>query len=100
MHPQRALGKPVVNLPTALLRRLFSLSYHLRLQPADPGWLELMLNVPIMSSERARRELGWLPAYSSLGALGELLAGLRQGAGGPTLPLAPAGSREARLLQH
>ena len=95
----RALGKPVVNVPTVVLRRLFALAYHLRLQPAEPGWLSLMLNVPIMSSERARRELGWSPAHSSIAALGELLTGLRLGAGGPTLPLAPARSREARL-QH
>ena len=96
----RALGKPVVKVPAVVLRRLFALSYHLRLQPAEPGWLELALNVPIMSTERARRELGWSPAHSSLAALGELLTGLRQGAGGPTLPLAAAGSREAKLLHH
>ncbi len=34
-----------------------------------------------------RRELGWEPWASSLDALGELLLGIRDGAGGDTPPL-------------
>lgn len=42
-----------------------------------------------MDTGRARRELGWKPRKTSLEALGELLAGLRHGTGGPTPPLDP-----------
>ena len=41
-----------------------------------------------MDVSRARRELGWEPRASSLDALGELLLGIRDGAGGDTPPLA------------
>jgi UDP-glucose 4-epimerase len=42
-----------------------------------------------MSSERARRELGWEPIRSSGDALLELLEGLRTGRGYATPPLHP-----------
>jgi UDP-glucose 4-epimerase len=42
-----------------------------------------------MDVSRARRELGWKPRASSLDALGELLAGIRDGVGGETPPLDP-----------
>jgi hypothetical protein len=42
-----------------------------------------------MTSERARRELGWNPRRSAEEALLELLDGLRHGRGLPTPPLDP-----------
>ena len=53
----------------------------MRLQPTPPGWLDMALNVPLMSSERARAELGWEPRHSGVEALEELLEGLREGHG-------------------
>jgi hypothetical protein len=41
-----------------------------------------------MDVSRAKRDLGWEPRESSLDALGELLLGIRDGAGGDTPPLA------------
>jgi UDP-glucose 4-epimerase len=90
------LGVRTFPLPARVLRRLADLSWKMRLQPTPPGWLDMALNVPLMSSERAREELGWEPRHSGLEALEELLEGLREGHGGKTPPLG-ADSVGARL---
>jgi hypothetical protein len=68
----------------------------MHLQPTPPGWLDLALGVPLMSCDRARRELGWEPQVSSTEALLELLTGIREGAGAPTPPLDPETGGPAR----
>lgn len=84
----RAFEKKVVPVPSTVLNAMFATSYHLRLQPADPGWLDLALKAPIMSTARATEELGWVPLYSSVRALLELFDGMREGRHGDTVPLA------------
>ncbi len=74
-------------VPAGIVRRLADLSWRLRLQPTPPGWLDMALNVPLMSSARAREELGWEPRYSAVEALEELVEGLREGQGARTPPL-------------
>jgi UDP-glucose 4-epimerase len=83
-------------VPARVVRRLADLSWRMRLQPTPPGWLDMALNVPLMSSERARTELGWEPRHSGVDALEELLEGLREGHGARTPPL-EADSAAARL---
>ncbi len=83
-------------VPARVVRRLAELSWKARLQPTPPGWLDMALNVPLMSSRRAREELGWEPRHSGVEALEELLEGLREGHGAQTPPLA-ADSAGARL---
>lgn len=83
-------------VPARVVRRLADLSWRMRLQPTPPGWLDMALNVPMMSSDRARAELGWEPRYSSVEALEELLGGLREGHGEETPPL-EADSAGARV---
>jgi UDP-glucose 4-epimerase len=78
-----------VKVPRRLLRAATAVSWHLRLQPTPPGWLDLALQVPLMSSERARQELGWEPRRSAEDALLDLLEGLRTGRGLSTPPLDP-----------
>lgn len=80
-------------LPAAVVRGLTDLTWRLRLQPTPPGWLDMALRVPLMSSERARTELGWEPRFSAIEALEELLEGLRRGRGYPTPPLQEAGAK-------
>ncbi|HET6548136.1 MAG TPA: NAD-dependent epimerase/dehydratase family protein, partial [Solirubrobacter sp.] len=41
--------------------------------PPQAGWAEAVSRPVIMDSAKARRELGWTPRYSSLGALRETL---------------------------
>ena len=81
------LDARTVRVPAAAARAFTAASWRLHLQPSPPGWLDLALGVPLMSCDRARRELDWVPRASSLAALLELLGGLRGGAGGPTPPL-------------
>jgi nucleoside-diphosphate-sugar epimerase len=87
-------------LPAGALRGAASLSWKLRLQPSSPGWIDLALGVPMMDTRRAREELGWEPAVSSLDALGDLLDGMRHAEGAPTPPLEPTagGPMRAREL--
>jgi ferritin-like metal-binding protein YciE/nucleoside-diphosphate-sugar epimerase len=83
-------------VPARVVRRLADLSWRMRLQPTPPGWLDMALNVPLMSSDRARAELGWEPRHSAVEALEELVEGLREGHGAETPPL-EADSARARL---
>lgn len=83
-------------VPARVVRRLADLSWRARLQPTPPGWLDMALNVPLMSSDRAREELGWEPRHSGVEALEELLEGLREGHGAETPPL-EADSAAARI---
>jgi UDP-glucose 4-epimerase len=85
----RLLAARPVKVPGSLLRAAASVSWHLRLQPTPPGWLDLALQAPLMSSERARRELGWEPRWTADDALLDLLEGLRTGRGLSTPPLDP-----------
>lgn len=87
-------------LPAKALRAAADLSWKLRLQPSPPGWIDLALGVPMMDTTRAREELGWEPALTSLEALDDLLEGLRNAEGGPTPPLEPTagGPMRAREL--
>jgi UDP-glucose 4-epimerase len=93
----RLLRARPVPVPPRLLRTVADLTWRAHLQPADPGWIDLALGVPLMDSSRAARELGWTPASSSLDALAELLAGLRRGEGGPTPPLDPQAGGPGRI---
>lgn len=74
----------VLTVPLAALRALAAVSWRLRLQPTEPGWLDLAGGAPIMSTTRAREELGWEPKVSGLDALAELVAGFTDRAGGPS----------------
>jgi UDP-glucose 4-epimerase len=78
-------------LPVSVARRLADLTWRLRLQPTPPGWLDMAMDVPLMSSERAELELGWEPQVSAIEALEELIGGLRNGDGKPTPPLESTG---------
>lgn len=94
----RMLGARKVPVPARMLRAAAAASFTLRLQPSEPGWLDIALGVPLMDMSRARHELGWKPEHSSSDALLDLMAGMRDGAGIDTPPLEPgnAGPLRAR----
>ena len=95
----RTLGARKVRVPRALLRGGAALSYGLRLQPSEPGWVDMALAVPVMDTTRARTELGWRPQRSSSEALLDLLEGMREGAGLDTPPLEPGGAGPLRVRE-
>jgi UDP-glucose 4-epimerase len=94
----RLLDARPVRVPGWLLRAGAAATFKLRLQPSEPGWVEMGLGVPLMDVSRAEAELGWRPRHSSTEALRDLLEGLREGAGLDTPPLEPgnAGPLRAR----
>ena len=83
----RLLGAQPIAVPRSVLRLAADLSWRARLQPTSPGWLDMAMEVPIMDTARARRELDWTPEHSSGEAFCELFDGLRDGAGIDTPPL-------------
>ena len=85
----RILNARPLPVPASLARAGAGLSWALRLQPVPPGWLDLSRNVPIMDTQKARRELGWTPSFSADEALLDILEGLRSGSGLDTPPLSP-----------
>lgn len=60
----------------APLRGLVWLLWHLRVIATDPGWIDIAVSVPVMSTERARRELGWAPTVDAVDALAEAVRGV------------------------
>ena len=83
----RALDARPLRLPGSVLRAAVDVSWRLRLQPTPPGWIDLALGVPILDTTRARTELGWKPEHSSVDAIKDVMAGMREGAGLETPPL-------------
>ncbi|MCU1560496.1 NAD-dependent epimerase/dehydratase family protein [Mycetocola sp.] len=62
----------------SILRALVQVTWKLRLQVADPGWVDAGAMVPVMSTARARDELGWSPKVASTVALGEIVRGMAE----------------------
>jgi hypothetical protein len=74
-------------MPRGAVRFTAALSYAARLQPSEPGWLDMATDGPLMDSRRVIEETGWTATRSSVDALTELLVGMGDGAGGRTPPL-------------
>jgi nucleoside-diphosphate-sugar epimerase len=84
-----ALHAHVIHVPARVLRAAVTGSWLARLQPLDPGWLDLGMNVPLLDSTRARDILGWTPSHSADSVLHEVVAALRDSASAPTPALRP-----------
>jgi nucleoside-diphosphate-sugar epimerase len=67
-----------------VVRAGVSASFALRLQRLAPGWVDLALGAPLMSTARAQHELGWQPRFDAHTALADLLGGMREDAAAPT----------------
>jgi UDP-glucose 4-epimerase len=88
-----------IPLPSSIMRAGAAASFHLRLQPSEPGWVDMALQVPLMDTTRIRSELGWAPRVSATEAFAELFDGLRRGGELDTPPLARATSGPARVRE-
>ncbi|MFS1302102.1 NAD-dependent epimerase/dehydratase family protein [Streptosporangium longisporum] len=91
------LGAKLVPVSGWALRSTVAAAWHLRLVPASPGLVDLVLRMPIMDIGRARSELGWEPRHTSVEAMLDLFEGLRHPEGMNTPPLAPHTGGPARL---
>jgi UDP-glucose 4-epimerase len=92
------LGARAVPVPIPVMRLLASLSWHARLQPTEPGWIDLAAAAPIMDSSRAEDALNWHPQRDARQAVSNLLGGMRTGTGTPAPPMRPASPPARRLL--
>ena len=95
----QTLGARKVPVPSGVLRGGAAVSYALRLQPSEPGWVDMALAVPVMDTTRIRTELGWKPARTSSEALLDLIEGMHDGAGLDTPPLDPGGAGPLRARE-
>ena len=95
----RALGARRVRVAGRALRAGAAATFRLRLQPSEPGWVDMALNAPVMDCTRARAELGWRPERTSVETLRELIEGIRDSAGIDTPPLAPRSGGPLRIRE-
>lgn len=80
----RVLRAHPVHLPHPVLRTAAALTWYARLQPLDPGWVDLAFGTPLLDTGRARRELGWTPAVSADDALAQVVGGMADAAAMPS----------------
>jgi nucleoside-diphosphate-sugar epimerase len=85
----RVLRAHPLHLPRAVLRTVAALAWHARLQPLDPGWLDLAFEVPLLDATRAHRELGWSPSVPGDVALAQAVDGMADAAATPSPALRP-----------
>ncbi|MCU1479782.1 MAG: epimerase [Subtercola sp.] len=82
LHPQtiaHAIGASrSIPFSARAARFLVGLTWRLRLQSTDPGWVDIAVTVPLMSTERARDVLGWIPEIPATDALKEVVDGVGQ----------------------
>lgn len=84
-----ALGAKVVHVPASALRGVVDGTWRARVQPLDPGWIDLAMNVPLLDTSRAQDELEWSPTHSTESVLTEVVEGMRSSAAGTTPVLRP-----------
>ncbi|WP_086853590.1 NAD-dependent epimerase/dehydratase family protein [Amycolatopsis kentuckyensis] len=83
------LGARTIPVPAAAVRAAVDAAWRLHAIPATPGLFDAVMRLPVMDTSRAESELDWQPARDAAATLKEFLAGLRDGAGADTSPLAP-----------
>lgn len=74
-------ARRILPIPMALLHALAGLTWRLRIQPTDSGWVDMAAGAPVMDTSRARRLLGWEPRVSSIDAIAQVLDGMGAGEG-------------------
>lgn len=94
----RTVGARAVPLPGPVGRAAVTATWKARLQPLDPGWLDLARFAPVLDATRAKQELGWAPRKRAEEVLVEVLEGVAEGRGGPTPPL-QADDVDSRVLE-
>ena len=81
-----AVGAKPLSVPARAVRGAVAGAWRTRLLPVPPSWVDLAMAVPVMSADRAHAELDWTPRWTATETLGDLLAGLAEGAGVPASP--------------
>ena len=90
------LGGRWVPAPARAMRAGLAAAWAAHAVPASPQLFDLLMSVPMMSTQRARDELGWAPRVSATDAVRAFLDGLGSDSDVPTPPLADDTSGPAR----
>jgi nucleoside-diphosphate-sugar epimerase len=69
-------------VPPSVLRALAAATWRVRLQPTEPGWIDLAAAAPRLDTTRLR-SLGWSPAHDPRDVLGRFVDAIHRGAGRP-----------------
>jgi nucleoside-diphosphate-sugar epimerase len=77
-----------VPVPAGVVRAAVDAAWRLHAVPASPGLFDAVMHLPLLDTTRAESELDWQPRHDAAETLQEFLAGLREGAGADTAPLA------------
>lgn len=68
-------------LSAAVLRALAGVTWHARLQPTEPGWVDMAVQLPLLDAGRITK-LGWRPEHQATDVLGQFVDALGRGAAG------------------
>jgi len=86
-----------LELPVPMVRAAVTAGHRAGLIAADPGWLDMGMNAPVMDNARAKAELDWQPRRSATDTVRELLDGMIAGDGARSVPMRARDSRRALL---
>ncbi len=78
-------------VPAPALRAAISAGWNSRVLPVSPGWLDMASSITLMSTDRARTELGWKPRHTAVETVAEVLDAMVDGVGTASPPLRPRG---------
>lgn len=81
------VGARTVTVPNGLVRNGLQVAWRARVLPVPGSLYDALRHLPVLSTERADRELGWRAEHSAADAVSQLLDGarLRGGSGMPPL---------------
>ncbi len=83
------MGARTIEVPPSVARGVVGAAWRLHAVPVPGSLLSALMNVPLLSTERARVELDWTPRHSGRDALESLLRGMPEKAGSTMPPLHP-----------
>lgn len=86
-----------VTVPAGLARSALDVAWRTHLLPAPGNLFDALMRIPMMSTSRARFQLGWQPQHTGRQALEAFLDGVRRGAGSRMPPLDPDAGGPARV---
>lgn len=76
-------------MPTGAVRGALDAAWRVRAAPVPGDLFTGLMRLPLMSTERARAELGWAPEHTGAEALTALLEGVAARSGRDLPPLRP-----------
>lgn len=78
-----------MQVPRRIVRTVVAATWRAHLQQLEPGWIDLAYSVPLLSIERANRQLGWAPAHDGPSVLAAIVDGMARASHDETPILRP-----------